>query len=384
MNKPLFCTVEVKGLYIEKLILKARSMGITVGSIALYGRHTAHIGVPEGARELFISAAEEFGYTAALVSESPIRRCLGFLRRWSVLFLGLAAALLLLCAFCSRYWFISVSGASAYTPAVLSALSEYGVSVGCAKASVSPSEIREKLLLRFPKIAWIEVGLSGLILDVKLTRGVDAPKTVEIYGMQDIVASESGILLSLTVTAGTPVKEAGELVLKGETLVLGEERTEKGETVPVKAAASAEARVWAEKSITVRSYDLTCESTGNEAEKTTISLFGFPLLSVGEDGGFEDSELIRDEVFVGGAFLPVRLSRETSREVIERKTPCDTPKRIAEAEDIPYSLMLADMARGGEIVDKWAVYSIIDDENILVKMTLELRKDIALPRSDAK
>ncbi|MDD3882539.1 MAG: sporulation protein YqfD [Eubacteriales bacterium] len=381
MDKPLFLRIAVEGLYIEKLILAMRERGAVIGEVSLPKRHTAVVAVRESAKELFLQAARESGYKAEIVSESPVRRALIFLSRWRFLLIGLFVAAALSGVFCSRCWFVSVSGAGAYSPAVLEALEEYGFSSGCAKSAVSPNDIREKLILRFPKIAWIETRVNGLWLEVKLTRGVEAPPVSDICGWHDIVASESGVLLSLVVTAGTPLKEAGDVVVKGETLVLGQERNSGGKTVPVKAAASAAARVWAEKSIVVPNFDILSEGTGNETEITEISLFGFPVLAFGEESGFAEFDIVRSEIEVGGAFLPLVVSRETRREVVTKKAPADMEKRLAEAEQTLFSLMCDEGLANGEIVDKWAVYSIIDDENTLVSMTLELRKDIAAERS---
>lgn len=127
------------------------------------------------------------------------------------------AVLLLLGQF---FWTVEVTGCKQISEQALrQVLAEQGVAPGARKSSFSAKEIQTKLMERFPQISWISVNNHGADVDVQLTEKDAQPPVADQSGWYHLRATESGTVVEMHVSAGTPVVKVGDGVVKGQLLV---------------------------------------------------------------------------------------------------------------------------------------------------------------------
>jgi len=127
-------------------------------------------------------------------------------------------------------WDIRVEGSVRYTPdLILKFLEDNQITHGMKKSDVNGEDIQFLLRSEYSGISWASVSIEGtrLLIQIKesiLTDQTDLPnddeEDTENKGM-DLIAPSDGKITHMIVRKGTPLKETGDLVKKGEVLVSG-------------------------------------------------------------------------------------------------------------------------------------------------------------------
>lgn len=101
---------------------------------------------------------------------------------------------------------------------ILNALNENGLSLGSFRRSIDRLEIEQSILTLFD-ISFININLKGTRAIVTI---MEIPPEIQIEeNRNEIKATKTGIIESITVFSGTPLVEVGQVVTKGELLVSG-------------------------------------------------------------------------------------------------------------------------------------------------------------------
>ncbi|MBR0407047.1 MAG: sporulation protein YqfD [Clostridia bacterium] len=364
----------VKGLGVEKLLNAARKQGISFSRVKREKSRSLLLRCSSKDYEAFSELAKEKGFE---VSEAqPV----GVLRlekqagkRIGLLIGGLAAIGLLIWAL-GYVWEVRVENAGAYLGEVRSYLEEQGIRPGIRRASVSLSDLRDKLEWRLPKVKWVRAEWQGVSLVVRLEEGVPPPEAASNEGAGDVVAASDGIIRRVTTYAGTPLVKAGDFVKAGQTLIRGEERDKDGAARPVRARGEALARQWVSVQVRTPVTGFVSEPTGRETTRRVIET---PVFTWAREDApdYLTSEKSREAVPIGGAWWPVGLLRETYAEVSLRKESRDLEEAKREgAKAAIFALNQALM--NDETVDKWINFSMIEGETITVTATAEIIRDI--------
>lgn len=133
----------------------------------------------------------------------------GFVLFWVVL-LGLGQC----------FWTVEVTGCKRIPENDLrQVLAEQGIAPGARKSGFSVKEVQTKLMKSFPQISWISINNHGADVDVQLTEKEEQPPVVDQNGWYHLRASESGTVVEMHVSEGTPVVKKGDGVIKGQLLV---------------------------------------------------------------------------------------------------------------------------------------------------------------------
>ncbi len=172
------------------------------------------------------------------------RRRLG--KRWGLLLSLLLGAALL--AWSNLYiWEIELRGCESLTTGeVLRALADCGVTEGTYWPSISNETLRNEMLLRLPKLAWMTVNVSGSRAVVLVAERVEKPEIYAEHDAAEVIAARSGIVRKLSVLNGRPLVSPGGAVLTGETLVTGRLESLTGGARSVRAEAEVWADTWYE------------------------------------------------------------------------------------------------------------------------------------------
>lgn len=367
--------VRIAGLSAEKLLNAARAQGIRLRRVRRRKDRSLTAECPRAQEAALRALAEEKGFSLSPAEPVGLTRALACLAARPGLIAGAAAGMALLFFASGFVWQVRVENAGAYEGEVRAFLTEMGVYPGVRRARVDLNALREKLEWRLPRVQWVRAEWTGAALTVRLEEGVPPPDVETAGRPGDVVAAEDGLLLRLTVYAGTPAAKAGDFVRAGQTLIRGEERGENGETVAVKARGEAVARVWVAVKRRLPVWEWRSIPTGRVFRRQTFST---PFFSFSPDQMQEYLTADREKRIVRlcGAWLPVTAEKETVSEVFLEKAPRDAEAVKREGAEAAY-LALRQALIADEIVDKWINFSMIEGDTMTVTATAEVRRDIA-------
>ena len=141
-------------------------------------------------------------------------------RRLPLLLLGLLTLALVLVS--SLFvWEIRLVGAEDLSRGeLLRELSDCGLSGGAFWPGLDADALRDRMLLREPRLAWMAVNIHGSVAEVKLLRREERPESPGDAPAQ-LVATRAGLVQRVSVLEGLPLIQPGQAVLPGETLVSG-------------------------------------------------------------------------------------------------------------------------------------------------------------------
>lgn len=132
-------------------------------------------------------------------------------------------ALLLIFA-SSLVWDIRIDGNETLTDAELAAtLEECGFSVGDLWFGSDRGRVESEVLERLDEISWININRRGTVAYVSVIEKKQSGdlKEEEKEGYANLVASCDCIIEEITVSSGTAVVKPGDVVKKGDVLILG-------------------------------------------------------------------------------------------------------------------------------------------------------------------
>lgn len=207
--------------------------------------------------------------------------------------LGMALFLSLLMTLSSFIWFIEVKGVEELDPTrIRSHLAVLGLVPGKPRREIARQRdwfIRE-LRIRLPEVVWITIRIKGVVAEVEVAEKTLPPPVDERPG--NLVAAKDGLITDLLLVEGTPLVRVGDMVSRGDLLILGETtRVHLDGTVEkkrVKAAGDVRARVWYE--IEVDEPLTVLEPTLGDGQKVVYRLrLGsrlLPLFARGKAEGF--------------------------------------------------------------------------------------------------
>jgi similar to stage IV sporulation protein len=123
----------------------------------------------------------------------------------------------------SFIWVIRVEGNERVSQEdILSYCQELGLKPAAWKRGVHPEEITKELLVQFPDISWVSVGIKGTDVTIKIAETIEKAEVVDKETPCDVVASMDGVILKITAERGTPQVKEGDVVKKGDVLISSE------------------------------------------------------------------------------------------------------------------------------------------------------------------
>ena len=165
--------------------------------------------------------------------------------------LGMALFLSLLLTLSSFIWFVEVTGVETLDPTLVrDHLAVLGLAPGVPRRVIVPQRdwlIRE-LRIRLPEAVWVTIRWQGVVAEVVVAEKRLPPPVEE--GPRNLVAGKDGLITEILLVEGTPLVRVGEMVSRGDLLILGEATRVhldgSVEKKKVKAAGEVRARVWYE------------------------------------------------------------------------------------------------------------------------------------------
>lgn len=368
--------LRIEGLNLARLLSQTHEKGIALENVVRADAFTLRVTCAKKDERALMSLCAERGYACARVRALRAYRAALFLRARPLMCAGLILTLLLAITATRFVFRVRVTGAGEYLGEVNAFLRENDIRAGLLKRDVDIESLRQTLEWRFPRVAWVRVTLRGLTLHIQVDKGAPPPDMPYRERAGDVTAACDGVIARLSVYAGTARVKAGDVVKKGQVLIEGVERGANDTPVPARARGEAMARVWESAQASVPAFDLVSAPTGNSARRVVYGAPGIERAR-GESPDYLAYDLERDMLPLVGAFVPVWIYRETYIEVSVEKAPRDEAVCREEALRAAERMLRANNPAADEMVDKWAVYSMIAGERLSCSVTAEYVRDIA-------
>lgn len=135
---------------------------------------------------------------------------------------GLIILMLCIAVMSALIWDIEIIGAENVSPREIKAvLKDNGISAPIASGSVNEKRVAAIIYKNFDEFKFVEAHIQGskLIVFVKEKRS----ETIELEDRtpSSIVATKDAVITSVVAKTGRPVVQAGDVVYKGQTLIMG-------------------------------------------------------------------------------------------------------------------------------------------------------------------
>ena len=370
----------ISGLSPEKLLNEARKRGMALDAVARKQDRRVEVSCASRDYASLRALGEERGFSVS--DPEPV----GLFKAWRRLLgrpgllAGIVCCLGLILYAMGFVWQISIENAGAYAGEVRQFLWENQIYPGVRRSEIDLSRLQEALEWRLPQVKWVRMRYEGVVLVIHLEEGVPPPR-VETEGKNGhVVAQADGLLLRLTVYAGTAEAKAGDFVREGQVLIRGEERAGDGSVIPVMARGEAWARQWISVQAQSSLKEIRSAGTGNTSSRNVIKTPFFSL-SLQDEPSYLAYDREIEVQRLGGAWLPIWLQREWYLETAQEWETRNTEEAKAEAARLAL-ILLQKRLQNQEVVDKWLEFSMIKGDTIVATATAEIRRDLAVPQID--
>lgn len=372
----MYDTIRVEGINLEKLLGAAAREGVVIRRARRVDARGMRVCVRADQRKDFLLLCERGGWSAKMMQTGRLVRMLGQLRRRPALVPSLVLSCMLIWLSSKMILHVKIENAQAYEPQVRRVLAQQNVRLGRLKDRISLDDLRAKLAYALPGIAFAGAYFSGSTLIVEAYPSIQEEHVYVEGSEMDIVAVQSGIVSSIWASCGTPQVQKGEPVRKGQVLIAGYERSEKGTQIPVKAQGQATARVYASAEARVSLVQRRSVETGQTRTRVTLCTpWGRRVVKEAEP--FSSQDVSRHRQRLVGLYLPVWLETETLAQTEIFESPRQKADAASAAQGAAEKIARKQCPPDALILDKWVNYSMIDNEFVCASVVLEYETPIA-------
>ncbi|MBQ8618175.1 MAG: sporulation protein YqfD [Clostridia bacterium] len=372
----MFVTVCIEGINLEKLLREASRAGLLIRSASRKGMRSMRLCVRAKQMKLLEELCARSGWTCTVVREGGIVRLIRFLRERPVFVPAMALSALLVWLSSQMILRIRIVGAKESEAQVRHVLAAENVQPGRFKAALSLDMLRAALAHKLPGLAYAGAYYEGstLVIDCHPAR---EGESLRIAGDgEDIVAARSGIISRIWVSSGTPLVEPGQAVRKGQVLIAGYERREKGSEVPVTAQGQVYARVYLGGEAKASLTETRSVETGQTRTRVTLAT-PWHRRVVRDCAPYESQDTSREIQRVVGLYLPLWREIETYAQLEVFSSTRSRSDAASMAQGAAEKIAKEQCPPGALILDKWVNYSMIDNEFVYASVVLEAEASIA-------
>ena len=293
---------------------------------------------------------------------------------------GFAAGCMLLLMLTGRVWSVEARCPEGGDPReLIAALEEMGVTAGADMPEADA--LAKQLEACCPQFSHISARLTGVSLLVEGYPLREPPAVYELDRARDLVSRCDAVVDEITVRSGKAAVRRGDVVRRGQALILGEERSSGEETRGVGALGEVTGRVYAYAEAEAPLLTEERRYTGRAAVSAALDLFDWEV-PIAKGEAFACAEEVEERLPVGGMFLPLRVRRVTSREYEAAPSPLDEGAVRASLEARCLGRALAALPSGAKMIDKWEEYSMMEETSLRLRLCVEARVSLAETREE--
>lgn len=369
-------TVFIEGINLEKLLRAAQDEGIVLFGAKRTDVRAMRVSLSAGDRKKLQALCEKSGWQMREIGADVLLRAVRFFARRRALPAAMLLCVLLVYASSQMVLAVRIEHAQENAAQVKRFLDEMGVRPGRPKAAFSLDALREQLAYRMPGLSFASFRYAGSTLIADCRPAVQGEQGLIAGSGMDIIAAKPGIVVSVSASSGTPQVVPGQAVHRGQVLIKGEERTEKGQIRPVQAQGQVLARVFSSGSARISLRETRTVETGQIRTHVTVRS-PWHMHTVHEAEPFKSQDVSTEIQPVVGLYIPLWREKKTYAETEvftqERNKGDAASMAQAAAEEAaqrgcPY---------GARILDKWVECADPGDDYIYATVVLEYEAGIA-------
>lgn len=301
---------------------------------------------------------------------------------------GLLLALCFVTIMPQFIWSVEVVGnENVSAQEILQVLSELGVHKGAYRGSIDARDLKNNALLKLDSLSWLWVDIKGSRAIVSVNEKKAAPKMLDKDTPCDIIASKAGVIKNFNAKAGKSVIDVGQTVMEGEMLISGVVTSDLvPELTPPRythAVGEVYARTWYEQSEQYPLYKQIRTPTGKKTHKHTLIAYGAGLpFYFCENAPYEsyDTTVTTHDLVLFGAYTGLSWKTYTYTEVTLSNEPITPQQALDIAKPQLESQIISRAGENAETVASDIHYTDIDENNILVTLTMEFTEQIGIQR----
>lgn len=205
----------------KKYVTRLQNLFFTAAIVAYPdGENGFYIRARDKQRLLLLIKKERLSVTVSTLLGVPHRLVVNRFRIGVPI--GVLLSILLLFMGTNTVWRVEISGNEQISSSVIEeGLSELGFGIGSKTNRENYDDIVTAYRLKHPDIAWMGIYTSGTTAHVRIIENKMQKPNIGEKTVTNLVATEDALVLRLDVAHGKSVVKAGNVVKKGDVLVLG-------------------------------------------------------------------------------------------------------------------------------------------------------------------
>lgn len=235
-------------------------------------------------------------------------------------------------------WNIEVKGNTQIdSNEIILACKDIGINIGDYRRGIDTYDAKQKLAIRFEKIAWVSLNIEGSKLTVNLSEASENEKNVQ--NPRNIIASRDGVVRRIEIIKGMKNVAVNQAVRKGDVLVSGIVEN------PINIHfVSAEGEIIAETELSYtkeipKQYELNIVSS-SENTKRVFEFFWLKIPLYLSGVNYEsESRINQNNIILLGEKLPIGITNRTFNRLEKQTIEIDKNA----AKNIAISMVVDDL-----------------------------------------
>lgn len=280
-------------------------------------------------------------------------------------------------------WSVEVSGADPeLRDEAVGILENMGIKAGVRHSDLTLNQKSASMLYReVDQLSWSEFERKGSKLLVTL-REKDLNEKNIADQKAHLVATKTGTIQTLSVSAGTPLVKSGAVVKKGEVLVsgyIGREGYEKA----IAAEGTVHALTWYTVNVTMPVHNTVKKLTGEIHSEYALHMNSLktPFISY-KRNSFQKQirQTTEQELYVFGYHLPLTLVVHKYKEVTEAEADLSEEQYNTILKKIADQKVHSLTGGSGQIVEEKILHEDIENGKVKLTVFYEVLENIAAPK----
>ncbi|EGT3615154.1 sporulation protein YqfD [Clostridium perfringens] len=364
--------VEIKTFDINKLLNALWRNGINVENVRKIDVVTITLNVDYSDYGKLKSYVKRLDGKVRIISAKGMIIFLSRVKKSISIFIGALIFLIGLYIYSGFIWRIDIETKKNIAPfEIRTMLNEFDIKPGVKKSSVNVYGLERKLENGHGDIMWVNARIEGGTLKIKVEEKV-SPKIREENENQEfknVVASMDGEIKKIYTTSGTAVVKEGDIVKKGDVLIIPQQGIEGGE-YEVDAKGEVTANTFYEKSVDLQIAGKKEERTGEKDNDVYLEIMGKKIYLKKPTKEFSKYDKIESK----GKFV----NRNVYYEKADKDIVEDKETIINNAVELMSNSITKEISKQAKIVDKIVTTEDLGEGKIKLKVLFVVEQNIAL------
>lgn len=364
--------VEIKTFDINKLLNVLWRNGIKVENVRRIDVVTVTLNVDYSDYGKLKSYVKRLDGKIKIISSKGVIFFFSRAKKSISIFVGALIFLIGLYIYSDFIWRIDIETKKNIAPfEIRNMLNEFDIKPGVKKNQVNVYGLERKLENGHGDIMWVNARIEGGTLKIKVEEKV-SPKIKEENKSSDtknIVASMDGEIKKIYTTSGTAVVKEGDIVKRGDILIIPQQGIEGGE-YEVKAVGEVTANTFYEKTIELQIDGEKEERTGEIDSDIYLEIMGKKIYLKKPTKEFSKYDKIESK----GKFV----NRNVYYEKIDKSIVEDKDSIINNAVELMGKSINKEISKQSKIVDKIVTTEDLGEGKIRLKVLFVVEQNIAI------